>query len=165
MRLKVVVHEAEEGGFWAEVPAIPGRATEGETFEELLTNLYEAVEGCLSVDVALKYRVPSRRCTITSHEIVHLVRFKTLEQGHDPGDVFRDIDVSLVQRRHCQSPPRADDESIDTPHPDSACAPPPPPRTALLAPGRLRCLSRGVLARRRRSSAGLCLLYTSPSPR
>jgi predicted RNase H-like HicB family nuclease len=45
------VHEAEEGGYWAEVPAIPGCATQGETFEELLTNLYEAVEGCLSVDV------------------------------------------------------------------------------------------------------------------
>jgi predicted RNase H-like HicB family nuclease len=52
MRLKVVVHDAEEGGFWAEVPGIPGCATQGETFEELLENLYEAVEGCLSVDVA-----------------------------------------------------------------------------------------------------------------
>ncbi|HEX6732608.1 MAG TPA: type II toxin-antitoxin system HicB family antitoxin [Pyrinomonadaceae bacterium] len=52
MKIKVVVHEAEEGGFWAEVPAIPGCATQGETFEELLKNLYEAVEGCLSVDVA-----------------------------------------------------------------------------------------------------------------
>lgn len=52
MKLKVVVHEAEEGGFWAEVPAIPGCATEGDTFEELLANLYEAVEGCLSVDLA-----------------------------------------------------------------------------------------------------------------
>lgn len=51
MKLKVVVHEAEEGGYWAEVPAIPGCATQGETFEELLKNLYEAVEGCLSVEV------------------------------------------------------------------------------------------------------------------
>ena len=51
MKLKVIVHEAEEGGYWAEVPAIPGCATQGETFEELLSNLYEAVEGCLSVDV------------------------------------------------------------------------------------------------------------------
>ncbi|HMK79105.1 MAG TPA: type II toxin-antitoxin system HicB family antitoxin [Xanthobacteraceae bacterium] len=51
MKIKVVVHEAEEGGYWAEVPAIPGCATEGENFEELLQNLYEAVEGCLSVDV------------------------------------------------------------------------------------------------------------------
>jgi predicted RNase H-like HicB family nuclease len=48
MRLKVIVHEAEEGGFWAEVPSIHGCATQGETFEELLQNLYEAVEGCLS---------------------------------------------------------------------------------------------------------------------
>ena len=46
MRLKVVLHEVDEGGFWAEVPAIPGCATEGETVEELLINLYEAVEGC-----------------------------------------------------------------------------------------------------------------------
>ncbi len=51
MKLKVVVHEAEEGGYWAEVPSIPGCATQGETFDELLSNLYEAVEGCLSVDV------------------------------------------------------------------------------------------------------------------
>jgi predicted RNase H-like HicB family nuclease len=52
MKIKVVVHEAEEGGYWAEVPGIPGCATQGETFEELLQNLYEAIEGCLSVDVA-----------------------------------------------------------------------------------------------------------------
>lgn len=51
MKIKVVVHEAEEGGYWAEVPAIPGCATQGKNFEELLKNLYEAVEGCLSVDV------------------------------------------------------------------------------------------------------------------
>jgi predicted RNase H-like HicB family nuclease len=51
MKVKVVVHEAEEGGYWAEVPALPGCATQGETFEELLKNLYEAVEGCLAVDI------------------------------------------------------------------------------------------------------------------
>ncbi len=51
MKIKVVVHEAEEGGYWAEVPALPGCATQGETFEELMKNVREAVEGCLSVDV------------------------------------------------------------------------------------------------------------------
>lgn len=51
MKLKVVIHEAAEGGYWAEVPAVPGCATQGETFKELLENLYEAIEGCLSVDV------------------------------------------------------------------------------------------------------------------
>jgi predicted RNase H-like HicB family nuclease len=52
MKIKVVVHEAEEGGYWAEVPAIPGCATQGESMEELLRNVHEAIEGCLSVDVA-----------------------------------------------------------------------------------------------------------------
>ena len=51
MKLKVIVHEADEGGYWAEVPAIPGCATQGDSLEELLGNLYEAVEGCFSVDV------------------------------------------------------------------------------------------------------------------
>ena len=51
MKIKAIVHDAEEGGFWAEVPAIPGCASQGETLEELLANLREAIEGCLSVDV------------------------------------------------------------------------------------------------------------------
>ena len=52
MKIKAVAHEAEEGGYWAEVPSIPGCATQGDSFEELLNNLYEAVEGCLSVEIA-----------------------------------------------------------------------------------------------------------------
>jgi predicted RNase H-like HicB family nuclease len=52
MKIKVIVHEAEEGGYWAEVPAIPGCATEADTMEELKRNLREAIEGCLAVDVA-----------------------------------------------------------------------------------------------------------------
>ena len=48
MKVKVVIHEAEEGGFWAEVPAIPGCATQGETVSELLMNLHEAIQGCVS---------------------------------------------------------------------------------------------------------------------
>ncbi|SDB51357.1 HicB_like antitoxin of toxin-antitoxin system [Desulfonatronum thiosulfatophilum] len=51
MKLKVVIHEAEEGGYWAEVPAIPGCATQGENLRELIENIYDAVEGCLSIDM------------------------------------------------------------------------------------------------------------------
>ncbi|EDN70561.1 Protein of unknown function UPF0150 [Beggiatoa sp. PS] len=51
MKLKVILHKAEEGGYWAEVPAILGCTTQGESFEELLENLYEAVEACLSIEV------------------------------------------------------------------------------------------------------------------
>jgi len=51
MKLKVIVHQAEEGGYWAEIPAIPGCASQGETLEDLLANLHEAVEACLSIEV------------------------------------------------------------------------------------------------------------------
>ena len=52
MKIQVVVHKAEEGGYWAEVPAIPGCATQGETMHELRFNLREAIEGCLPVPVS-----------------------------------------------------------------------------------------------------------------
>jgi len=54
MQMKVVIHEAEEGGYWAEVPAIPGCGSQGETVDELLANVREAIEGCLSVEIPPK---------------------------------------------------------------------------------------------------------------
>lgn len=51
MKIKAVVRSADEGGYWAEIPGIPGCVTQGDTFAELLANIYEAVEACLSVDV------------------------------------------------------------------------------------------------------------------
>jgi predicted RNase H-like HicB family nuclease len=47
MTLKAIIHDAEEGGFWAEVPALPGCFTQGETLPELEANLREAIEGWL----------------------------------------------------------------------------------------------------------------------
>jgi predicted RNase H-like HicB family nuclease len=47
MKLKAIVHEAEEGGFWAEVPALPGCVTQAETLAELERNLQEAITGWL----------------------------------------------------------------------------------------------------------------------
>jgi predicted RNase H-like HicB family nuclease len=61
LKIKVVVHEAEEGGYWAEVPAIPGCATQGDTLEELMSNVHEAVEGCLSVEVGEPKRTDKAR--------------------------------------------------------------------------------------------------------
>ncbi len=51
MKLKVIIHKADEGGFWAEIPAIPGCVSQGETVEELLENIHEAAQGCLAVDL------------------------------------------------------------------------------------------------------------------
>ena len=59
MKIQVVVHEAEQGGFWGEVPALPGCASEGETLDELLANLREAIEGVLSVEA--KDLAPAQR--------------------------------------------------------------------------------------------------------
>ena len=56
MKLAVVIHEAEEGGYWAEVPSVPGCATQGESFEELFGNIYEAVQSCLSVGMPVATR-------------------------------------------------------------------------------------------------------------
>ncbi|MCX6345933.1 MAG: type II toxin-antitoxin system HicB family antitoxin [Armatimonadetes bacterium] len=49
MIFKAVIHDAEEGGYWAEVPALPGCFTQGETMQELQSNLKEAIRGCLEV--------------------------------------------------------------------------------------------------------------------
>ncbi len=50
MTLKVHIHKADEGGFWAEVPSLPGCVSQGETLEELRGNIREAIEGWLSVE-------------------------------------------------------------------------------------------------------------------
>jgi len=50
MKSKTIIHKTEEGGYWAEISAIPGCITQGVSFEELLKNIYKAVEACLSVD-------------------------------------------------------------------------------------------------------------------
>jgi len=52
IKLRAIIHVAEEGGFWAEVPALPGCVTQADTREELETNLQEAVEGWLSAGEA-----------------------------------------------------------------------------------------------------------------
>ena len=44
MTIRAIIHKAEEGGFWAEVPALPGCNTQGETEEEIRANLQEAIE-------------------------------------------------------------------------------------------------------------------------
>jgi predicted RNase H-like HicB family nuclease len=52
MNIKVRIHEAEEGGFWAEVPALPGCVSQGDTLDETVANIREAITGWLDADVA-----------------------------------------------------------------------------------------------------------------
>lgn len=46
---RVVIHKAEEGGYWGEVPAMPGCSSFGSTREECRANVIEAAQGCLEV--------------------------------------------------------------------------------------------------------------------
>ncbi len=54
MKISAVIHPAEEGGYWAEVPALPGCITEGDNLDEVMKNLQDAIEGWLSVANKLK---------------------------------------------------------------------------------------------------------------
>ena len=40
----IVIHDAEEGGYWAEVPSLPGCVSEGETLDEVVSNIKEAID-------------------------------------------------------------------------------------------------------------------------
>jgi predicted RNase H-like HicB family nuclease len=66
MKLKVLIHEAEEGGYWAEVPALPGCVSEGDTWDEVLANIREAVEGWLLVEADKHPPLPAK-------EVVHTI--------------------------------------------------------------------------------------------
>jgi len=43
MEYTVVVHDAEEGGYWVEVPALPGCFSQGETLDEAVANVRKAI--------------------------------------------------------------------------------------------------------------------------
>jgi predicted RNase H-like HicB family nuclease len=66
MKVKAIVHPAEEGGYWAEVPALPGCITEGDTMEELMANLEDAISGWLEV-------ANSRKINESQAQVVEIV--------------------------------------------------------------------------------------------
>ena len=47
MDYTILIYQAEEGGFWSEVPALPGCYSQGETIDETLQNSKEAIEAHL----------------------------------------------------------------------------------------------------------------------
>ncbi|MGV8174254.1 MAG: type II toxin-antitoxin system HicB family antitoxin [Methanothrix sp.] len=47
MDYTILIHQAEEGGYWSEVPALPGCYSQGETIDETMKNTKEAIEAHL----------------------------------------------------------------------------------------------------------------------
>jgi len=69
----ILIHKAEEGGFWAEVPALPGCFSQGETVEETIEHVKEAINlhiSCLKED---KEEVP-----VDDEFILSRVRIQTV---------------------------------------------------------------------------------------
>ena len=99
MKLKVVIHKADEGGYWAEVPAIPDCATHGASLDELLERLHEAVEARLSTDSsdpeALRRNIVLEPVGVDSAEFA---RAKLTKLGIDQADVKDAIARARGQR-------------------------------------------------------------------
>jgi predicted RNase H-like HicB family nuclease len=73
MEYTILIHKAEEGGFWAEVPALPGCFSQGETVEETIEHVKEAINlhiSCLKED---KEEVP-----VDDEFILSRVRIRTV---------------------------------------------------------------------------------------
>lgn len=54
----VLIHQAEEGGFWAEIPALPGCYSQGETIEETMRTIKEAIEAHIAALKEDKQEIP-----------------------------------------------------------------------------------------------------------
>jgi len=67
MEYTVILHPAEEGGYWAEVPALPGCFSQGENVEETFRNIKEAIESHLVALKAKGKHPPKDQTMVFSH--------------------------------------------------------------------------------------------------
>ena len=70
MEYTVVLHKAEEGGYWAEVPALDGCFSQGETVEESMANIKEAIESHIAALQEEGRQIPGDQIMIVSHVAV-----------------------------------------------------------------------------------------------
>ncbi len=61
VKIKAIIHPAEEGGYWAEVPALPDCITEGDSMDEVINNIQDAIQGWLEVLTKAKNQIVSRK--------------------------------------------------------------------------------------------------------
>ncbi len=58
MRQVILIPDYEDGGYTVEVPSLPGCISEGDTLEEALANIKEAIEGYIESMIAHGEEVP-----------------------------------------------------------------------------------------------------------
>jgi predicted RNase H-like HicB family nuclease len=62
----ILTEDLEDGGYVAECPAIPGCISEGDTVEDALANIKEAIEGCLESLAARQEPLPEEQPVIVA---------------------------------------------------------------------------------------------------
>ncbi|MDI6733677.1 MAG: type II toxin-antitoxin system HicB family antitoxin [Planctomycetota bacterium] len=67
MEYMIVIHKAEEGGYWSEVPGLPGCYSQGETIEETVTNTKDAIESHLAALKTEGQPIPQDDVMVLSH--------------------------------------------------------------------------------------------------
>ena len=98
MKLKVLIHKANEGGYWAEVPTIPGCVTQGASLDELIERLREAVEGCLSIDSSDAEALRDNIVVEPVGDVAELARAKLAKRRIDEADVKNAVAWARGQR-------------------------------------------------------------------
>ena len=90
MKVKAIVHEADEGGFWAEVPAIPGCATHGAVTDAIYAGKSDAAKWTLA-NVIWLLRAFAARLRALIRPVGHLLpsfgREKAIVSGSGPSPV------------------------------------------------------------------------------
>jgi predicted RNase H-like HicB family nuclease len=66
----VILHPAEEGGYWSEVPALPGCCSQGETLDEAVANTRLAIDGWIDYLRGRGEPLPSSGDLVVSLEVV-----------------------------------------------------------------------------------------------
>lgn len=66
MEYTIIIYEAEEGGYWSKVPALPGCGSQGETLDEVITNTREAIESHIMALREDGQKVPTERASMYS---------------------------------------------------------------------------------------------------
>lgn len=69
----VVFHEAEEGGYRVEIPAMPGCFSDGNTLDEARHNILEAAQGWLKATLDVELSARARRGVAPSAHRAHAV--------------------------------------------------------------------------------------------
>ena len=96
VELEVKIHKAEDGGYWAEVPSIPGCMTQGDSIEELFENIRDAIEGCLSVREEMLFEKLFSTVNDFQFDIDKYRKyFGSLEKFFADIDMIRNIDIVL----------------------------------------------------------------------